>query len=86
MIDFIRGIKKILIDKNLQLAQLAEMLDMSPSMLSQYMRKKDYRINADILRIADALGLDVTLTLTDQETGQTYDMTPTRGRGAQPHI
>lgn len=73
MIDFSTALRKILIDKKLSHGELAEQLSMSKQVFSDFLnRRNDYRINADVIRIADALGLDVTLTLTDQETGQTY--------------
>ena len=59
---------------------------MSAALVSAYMQREDYRLNADVIRIADALGLDVQLTLTDRETCQQYDVTPKRGRGAQSQI
>jgi transcriptional regulator with XRE-family HTH domain len=73
MIDFPRTVRKILIDKKMQNYQLGELIKMSPSMLSQFLARKDYRINADIIRIAGALGYDVQLTLIDRETGHRID-------------
>lgn len=74
MIDFAKNIKKILIDKDVKQFELGQRLGMSAALISAYMQREDYRINADIARIADALGLDVTLTLIDRETGQRYEV------------
>ena len=80
MIDFATALRKVLIDRKLSHGEMAEQLGMSKQVFSDFLnRRSDYRLNADICRIADALGLDVTLTLTDRETGQQYDVTPTHG-------
>lgn len=74
MIDFAKIVKKILLDKDLKQYQLGDRLGMSAALISAYMQRDDYRLNADIARIADALGLDVTLTLIDRETSQRYEV------------
>lgn len=73
--DFPKAIRKILIDKNLSHGELAQKLGLSKQVFSDFLnRREDYRLNADIVRIADALGLDVALTLIDRETGQRYEI------------
>ena len=86
MIDFAKFVKKLLIDKSMKQGELGDKLGMNKQEISKYLKREDYRLNADVIRIADALGLDVQLTLTDRETGQQYDVTPKRGRGAQSQI
>ena len=73
MIDFPKTIKKILIDKNLKQGELGDKLGMNKQIFSKYLHRDDYRINADICRVADALGYNVQLQLIDRETGQVIE-------------
>ena len=74
MIDFSYAIRKVLINKKMAHGDLANQLGISKQVFSDFInRRKDYRINADIERIADALGHDVRLQLIDRETGKIID-------------
>lgn len=73
--DFSKAVKKLMIDRDVKQYELGQRLGMdSPQLINAYLARKDYRLTADIARIADALGLDVTLTLIDRETGQQYEV------------
>jgi len=74
MIDFSIFVKKLLLDKRMTQYQLGEKLGMSKTMASHYLSRDDFRINADIARIADALGYDIRLQLIDRQTDDIIDV------------
>ena len=74
-LDFAAAVRHVIVDHHISHAELADRLGMTRQQFSDILnRREDYRLNADVIRIADALGLDVILTLTDRETGQRYDV------------
>lgn len=70
MIDFAKFVKKLLIDKGILQGEFGAKLGLSKQDTSKFFKRADYRINADIARIADALGYDVQLILIDRATGE----------------
>lgn len=58
--DFSKEIKKILIDKDMTISDLATKLDMTQQNISAKLKKNDPRLS-EINKIADALGYNVKI-------------------------
>lgn len=74
MIDWAKTIRMILLDKGIKQYQFGELLGLAKQDTNKLLNRQDYRINADIARIADALGYDVRLQLIDRQTGDIIDV------------
>lgn len=71
--DFARTVRHIMLDKDMSQTDIAAKQGITKQAINQWLSRKDYRINGDIVPIADLLGYDVQLTLIDRQTGQRID-------------
>lgn len=72
MVDIEKLIKQILIEEGKTQTQLAEILGYANKQgLNKMLNKKDHRIS-DILKMANALDYDVSITLKSRKTGKEF--------------
>lgn len=71
--DFARTVRHMLIDTDTSQTEIANKLEISKQAFNQFLNKQDYRINADIVRIADLLGYETQLVFVNRENGQKID-------------
>jgi transcriptional regulator with XRE-family HTH domain len=63
----------MLIDTDTSQTEIADRLQITKQAFNQFLNKQDYRINADIMRIADILGYDTQIAFVNRKTGQKID-------------
>ena len=73
VVDFARIVRHMLIDSDTSQTEIANKLEITKQAFNQFLNKQDYRINADIVRIADLLGYDTQLVFVNRKTGQKID-------------
>lgn len=72
--DITRAVKRMIFEKEVKQQDVGEKLGMSKSAFNQVINKNDFRVNSDLIRIADAIGYDVVIQLKDRETGKIIEV------------
>lgn len=73
-LDIPKAFRIMLAVRNLRQYEMGEALGMSKQAISGYLKKKDFRVNADVVKVADILDYDVKLVFTDRESGKQFEI------------
>jgi predicted transcriptional regulator len=71
--DFPNAVKHMMIDADMTQVDIANKLNISKQNFYALLQKQDFRLNADIINIADILGYDVRLTFVNRKTQDTIE-------------
>jgi predicted transcriptional regulator len=71
--DFPKAVKHMMIDADMTQVDIANKLNISKQNFYALLQKQDFRLNADIINIADILGYDVRLTFVNRKTQDTIE-------------
>ena len=74
-LDFRKAVKHMMVERDMAQYELGEKMGFKQKQgISQFLAKKDFKLNTEIVYVADLLGYDVKVTLIDRQSGKTLDV------------